>query len=88
MGIACAAGVRFWVRKGFQGLADNLVPVLVWMFMAPLKIVLLFNTSRSRELTISLVVLGHVLVVHLVFILVPLVVVTSVFVVVPLGLVV
>jgi hypothetical protein len=56
--------------------------------MAPLKIILLFSTGRFREVAISLVVLGHVLVVHLVFILVPLVVVTGVLVVVASGLVV
>jgi len=67
-------------------LADGLVAVLVRVVMAPLKIILLFRAGRSRKITISLVVIDHVLVVHLVFILVPLVVITSVFVVVTLGL--
>src|SRR6266446_10919411 len=62
-----------------------LVPVLIRVVMAPLVVILLFSTSRFRELAIPLVVLGHVLVIHLVFVLVPLVVVTSVSIVVPLG---
>jgi hypothetical protein len=61
---------------------------LIWVAMAPLKIVFLFSASRFLELPISLVILCHVLVVHLVFVRVPFVVVASVFVVVPLGLVV
>ncbi len=69
-------------------LADGLVPVVVRVVMAPLKIILLFRAGRSRKISISLVVIDHVLVIHLIFILVPLVVVTSVFVVVALGLVV
>jgi hypothetical protein len=61
------------------------VLVMVWVVVTPLKIVSLFPGSRFREFTISLMVLGHVLVVDLVFVLVPLVIVTSVFIVVALG---
>ena len=61
------------------------MPILVRMAMTPLVIILFFPAGGFRELTTSLVVLGHVLVVHLVFILIPLVLVTSVFIVVPLG---
>jgi len=74
-------------RTKVQGLADGLMLVLVMIrvLVTPLKIVLSFPAIRFREFTISLVILGHVAAVHLVFILVPLVVVTRVFVIVPLG---
>ena len=53
--------------------------------MAPLEIVCPFPAIDFRKLTISLVILRHVLVVDLIFILVPLVVVATGCVVVPLG---
>src|SRR2546430_744435 len=77
-------GVRNGAYK-VQGVADNLVPVLIRVVMTPFEIIFPFPASRFRELTISLVVFFYVLVVHLVFILVPLVVVTSVSIVVPLA---
>jgi len=70
------------------GPADSLVSVLIRVIVAPLKIIFLFSTSRFRKITISLMVVGHVLMVGLVFMLVPLVVVTSIFVVIPLTLVI
>ena len=84
----CSPGFRNQEYKRLQALANRLVPVLVPVVMAPLKIIFLLGTRGFREITISLVILCQVLVVHLVFILVPLVVVTSVFVVIPLALVV
>jgi len=84
----CSPGFRNQEHKTLQGLANGLVPVLVRVVVAPLKVILLFRTRGFRKVAISLVILCQVLVVHLVFILVPLVVVTSVFVVVPLALVV
>ena len=78
--------MRPGVRNGaYKKSASGLVPILVRVAMAPLIIILFFPASRFRELTVSLVVLGYVLVVHLVFILIPLVVVASVFIVVPLS---
>lgn len=62
-----------------------LVLVMILVLVPPLEIVSLFSAGRFRELTISSVVFGHVLAVHLVFVLVPLVIVASVFIVVALG---